>query len=55
MIQNITPETQQKLKADPKGTISKMLPATPFGRTKREYVEELVARALLGMVEEDFE
>ncbi|KAG5633903.1 hypothetical protein H0H81_004467, partial [Sphagnurus paluster] len=66
MIQNVTPETQQKLVVDPKGTISKMLPPSPFaGRSRREYfeglmsrggntesVEQLVARAFIDMLEE---
>ncbi|KAG6918585.1 hypothetical protein DXG01_013387 [Tephrocybe rancida] len=45
MIQNVTPEVQQDLAANSKGTIAKMLPPNPFGgKGKRKYFEELVAR-----------
>ncbi|RDB29229.1 hypothetical protein Hypma_014893 [Hypsizygus marmoreus] len=55
-IQNLTPETQQKLKQDPKATIQQMLPANAFKLKQREYVEELVTRAIIGMMlEEDME
>ncbi|KAG6815026.1 hypothetical protein H0H87_005753 [Tephrocybe sp. NHM501043] len=46
MVQNVTPEVQKELAADPKGTITKMLPPNPFQKEKREYIDELVERTL---------
>ncbi|KAG6824375.1 hypothetical protein H0H87_011919 [Tephrocybe sp. NHM501043] len=44
MVQNVTPEVQKELAADPKGTITKMLPPNPFQKEKREYTDDLTER-----------
>ncbi|KAG5643560.1 hypothetical protein DXG03_000654 [Asterophora parasitica] len=49
MVQNITPEAQERIRKNPKDAISKMLPPNPFGGKKREYVEDLMARGSLGV------
>jgi len=56
-IQNLTPDTAQKIKADPKNTITNMLPSSNlFGHNKRDLVgNDLEIRALLDMIVDELD